>query len=74
MRRFRLVRYRDASGVSGKGLVAEGVVFSSGTAVLQWLRGVADPQRHGATALYHSIDDVVATHGHNGRTVVVWLD
>lgn len=34
--RFRLVRHEDVSGVSGTGVVAEGVLFSSGKAVLSW--------------------------------------
>jgi len=38
MRRFLLVRDCDPSGVSGTGIVAEGVQFSDGTAVMHWLR------------------------------------
>jgi hypothetical protein len=37
MKRFRLVRDRDVSGVSGTGIVAEGTMFSDGTCVLRWL-------------------------------------
>jgi hypothetical protein len=36
MRRFCLFREEDVSGVSGTGVVAEGVVFSTGKAVLSW--------------------------------------
>lgn len=34
--RFELHRDTDVSGVSGVGIVADGVVFPDGTAVLQW--------------------------------------
>jgi hypothetical protein len=40
MRLFRLERTEDASGVSGIGKVAEGVVFDDGTVVLRWLTEV----------------------------------
>lgn len=73
MRRFRLVRYQDASGVSGTGVVAEGVEFSSGQAALQWLRS-ARAERPGATSLYHGVEDVIAVHGHGGKTALIWLD
>ena len=68
MRRFVLVREHDVSGVSGVGLVAEGVRFSNGVVSLHWLR---DP---GAIALYDTIGDLLAVHGHNGHTEVQWLD
>lgn len=68
MRRFHLQRDEDASGVSGTGLVAEGVQFSDGTCALRWLTATA------STALYASADDVVTIHGHEGRTRLVWAD
>lgn len=69
MRRFELHRHEDASGVSGTGVVAEGVVFTDGTAALRW----RSEQR--STAVYEGgIDSVEAIHGHSGRTVVVFLD
>ena len=36
-RRFELHRDDDVSGVSGTGVVAEGVLFSSGRVALEWL-------------------------------------
>lgn len=64
---FALRRYEDESGVSGTGIVAQGVQFSDGTVALRWMVDLR------STALYDSIDDVVAIHGHGGRTRVVWL-
>lgn len=68
MRRFRLNRIEDETGVSGTGLVAEGVRFSDGSVALRWLTATA------STGVYASIEDVEVIHGHGGRTVVEWLD
>lgn len=65
---FELHRDVDESGVSGTGVVTEGVVFSDGTAAMRWLT------THSSTCIYTSIDDVVTIHGHDGRTRLVWLD
>ena len=68
MRRFRLMRGEDVSGVSGTGVVAEGVVFSTGKVVLSWCS-----EYHSVT-VYDSAADLLAIHGHDGRTRVDWLD
>ena len=68
MRRFRLVRAQDISGVSGVGVVAEGVQFSSGKVALTWCSDV-----HSVT-VFDGVKDVEAIHGHGGRTLVNWLD
>ncbi len=67
-RRFVLRRNEDFSGVSGVGDVAEGVEFSDGTAALRWRTGTA------STAVYSSVADVETIHGHEGRTIVAWVD
>lgn len=68
MRTFKTVRTRDVSGVSGTGVVAEGVQFTDGTCVLRWLTDTS------STAIYNSIDELVAIHGHEGATTVQWDD
>lgn len=68
MRRFRLHRIRDESGVSGTGIVAEGVAFTDGTVALRWLTATA------STAVYASMADVAIIHGHGGATRILWLD
>lgn len=68
MRRFRLRRDQDVTGVSGTGVVAEGVEFADGTVALRWLSETA------STAVFASIDDVQKIHGHDGATRVVWVD
>lgn len=69
-RRFKLIRHADVSGVSGIGVVAEGVEWSDGSVALHW-RG-----RWPTTTVYETggIEAVLAIHGHNGATEVVWDD
>lgn len=68
MRRFELHRDIDVSGISGTGVVAEGVEFGDGWVAVRW-RG-ATP----STVIWASVDDAVAVHGHAGSTRLVWLD
>ena len=65
-RTFRLVRIKDISGVSGKGLVAEGVVFHDGQAILSWFG------RFHTLEIAPSIEEIEQIHGHGGLTKVVW--
>ncbi len=67
-RRFVLVRSEDVSGVSGTGEVAQGVLFSSGKAVIAWIRTPT------SIDIYDSLEDLLTIHGHAGRTRVRWLD
>ncbi|MGW6277684.1 hypothetical protein [Kribbella sp. NPDC055071] len=67
-RTFELVRYRDPSGVSGTGVVAEGCEFSDGSVALRW-RG-----DNPATAVWPDLDSVLAVHGHQGSTEVRWIE
>ena len=68
MRIFNLHRAEDESGVSGTGVVTEGVEFSDGTCVMRWLTSTK------STAFYNSINELVQIHGHEGRTVAVFDD
>lgn len=67
MRAFQLHRDVDTSGVSGLGVVAEGVQFTSGKCVITWLT------KNSSIGMYDSIEIMDAIHGHNGNTRVVWL-
>lgn len=70
MRRFTLERDEDVSGVSGTGTVAEGVEFTDGSVALVWNTGP-----HKSTVVWpRGIQSVVAIHGHDGKTRVVFLD
>jgi len=68
MKRFNLKRNQDISGVSGTGIVAEGVQFTDGTCVMRWLTKTP------STALYTSIEDIVKIHGHDGATIIEMKD
>lgn len=67
-RRFRLVRFQDPTGISGTGVVAEGCQMSDGSIIMLWLTETR------SLAFYQKIEDVVRIHGHNGATVVDWID
>lgn len=68
MRRFNLVRREDVSGVSGTGIVAQGIEFDNGKASMCWL------------GTYHTIENadnihvIERIHGHDGRTTISWID
>jgi hypothetical protein len=68
MRRFVLRRVEDVTGVSGPGVIAEGIEFARGRVVLDWR--TATP----GTTIFDSIEDMLAVHGHAGKTVVEWID
>ena len=68
-RRFVLVRNVDVSGVSGTGVVAEGVRWTNGTASVCW-RG----EHPSIVAWPRGMTSVQFVHGHGGNSVVAWLD
>ena len=67
-RRFVLVRDEDETGISGTGVVVEGVEFSDGRVAYRWM------SEHRTDQLADSMEKVEIIHGHNGRTRIVWLD
>lgn len=67
-RRFYLLRHEDASGVSGTGVVAEGVEFQNGMCALSFL------SPYPCINTYGNIRAVEEVHGHGGKTEVVFLD
>lgn len=77
MHRFLLVRHTDATGISGTGVVAEGVEFSDGVVVLRWGAPPGNPG-HGwpTSVVFHDrgVASVEAIHGHGGSTCIEWMD
>lgn len=69
-RPFRLVRHNDATGVSGTGVVAEGVEFFDGSVALKWI------SEWPTSVVFHEkgIKSVKAVHGHDGQTEIQWLN
>lgn len=68
MRRFILKRSRDISGISGIGVITEGIQFSSGQCVIAWVT------KYKSIAIYESIEELMAIHGHDGKTELQWID
>lgn len=66
-RRFVLRRDDDETGISGTGVVAEGVEFSTGWCAMSWMTAAH------SVAVYPNIKELERIHGHNGRAVIVWL-
>lgn len=66
MRMFELNRGEDITGISGTGIVAEGMEFTDGTVVLRWLG------KWPTSVVFHDrgIESVMAIHGHGGATHV----
>ena len=58
MRRFVMRRQHDVSGVSGVGLVLEGVLFSTGVVVVHWLT----PPPRGSISVFDSLEQFLSIH------------
>ena len=73
MRRFVMRRAFDVSGVSGTGIVLEGVLFSTGVVVVHWLT----PPPRGSISVFDSFDQFLGIHVEphpDNRTVLVFED
>jgi hypothetical protein len=62
---FYLLRREDASGISGTGVVAVGVILPSGLCVMEWT------SFHSSVAYYRNFEDITLIHGHGGKTEVI---
>jgi hypothetical protein len=58
IRTFTVARKNDESGVSGIGVVIEGVQYATGQVVLHWLL----PPPKGGIAIFESLDDFIKIH------------
>lgn len=65
-----MIRDVDDSGVSGVGVVAEGIEFTDGSVALRW----CVPRSPKSTVLWGSVTDLLAIHGHGGHTRLEWFD
>ena len=68
LRRFQLNRLEDETGVSGTGIIAAGVQFTSGRCVLEW------QTQHTSITMFQDKDEMMKVHGHGGKTVLEWID
>jgi hypothetical protein len=68
-RAFRLVRDVDETGISGTGIVAEGVEFTDGVVAIRWMG------KWPTSVVFHDrgMESLLAVHGHNGKTRVEYV-
>jgi len=69
LREYYLQRNEDFSGVSGTGIVAEGVIMPSGKCIHEWSQSYVTSHN-----IYPNIQSVQHIHGHEGRTIVKFYD
>lgn len=65
---FILRRHEDVSGVSGTGVICSGVEFEDGDVAVHW------PGATPSTVIWKDIRHVDQVHGHDGKTVVEFLE
>lgn len=69
--RFEVHRHRDPTGLSGTGVVAEGVTFDDGRALTRWSGQTTGVHQ---IDLWDRLDDILLVHGHGGATEIHWVD
>ena len=68
IRRFHFVRIEDVSGVSGTGIVGEGVELTNGKIIFSWLSNL------GSVGVYDNVKTFLTVHGHEGKGKIEWID
>lgn len=71
-KRFLLYREQDATGVSGTGVVATGVVWPDGYVAMRWKAD--DHEAASSTSVWSSVADLLRVHGHGGLSKILYLD
>ena len=70
---FTVYRTADETGVSGDGIVIEGVRMATGQCVIHWLY----PPPRGGIAIFESMDDFIKVHikpHPTNRTIITFAD
>ena len=72
IRSFTVCRQYDQTGVSGDGVVIEGVILATGQAVIHWLF----PPPRGGIAIFDSMNDFITVHikPHPGNRTIITYD
>tara|TARA_Y100000310_G_scaffold321549_1_gene379347 strand:+ start:114 stop:494 length:381 start_codon:yes stop_codon:yes gene_type:complete len=73
IRTFTIARQYDETGISGIGVVIEGVVLATGQAIIHWLT----PAPRGALAIFDSMDDFIKIHikpHPDNASILTWDD
>ena len=58
IRTFTMCRQNDETGISGTGVIVEGVLLATGQVILHWL----SPSPRGSIAVFDSMNDFVSIH------------
>lgn len=66
MRTFHLRRHQDLTGITGVGIVAEGVIFTDGSCAMRWLSELT------SVVIFHAVEDILTIHGHQGQTELIY--
>ncbi len=67
MRTFQVIRHVDVSGISGVGVVAQGVQLDN-HCVVEWL------SKLDSIEITPDTDTFLKIHGHDGKTVIEWRE
>jgi hypothetical protein len=69
---FTVARSADETGVSGEGVVIEGVLLATGQCIAHWLY----PRPKGSIAIFDSMNDFVTVHikPHPGNRTIITYD
>jgi hypothetical protein len=73
IRTFTMCRQSDESGISGTGVVVEGVVYATGQCVAHWLL----PAKNGSIAIFDSLRDFLEIHVEShlaNKTIITFED
>ena len=73
IRAFTVFRREDESGVSGDGIVIEGVELATGQCIIHWLF----PPPRGGIAVFDSMDDFIKVHigpHPSNKTIITFQD
>lgn len=73
MRTFEMIRNADETGVSGTGLVLEGIEFSNGEVVVCW-ESKKHPNSISIFASFADFEDVHITPHPSNKTEIIWHD
>ncbi len=69
---FTVARQSDETGVSGEGVVIEGVLLATGQCIAHWLY----PRPKGSIAIFDSMNDFITVHikPHPGNRTIITYD
>ena len=72
IRSFTVCRQHDQTGVSGEGVIIEGIVLASGHCIIHWLF----PPPRGGIAIFDSLEDFLKVHvkPHPENTTIITFE